>query len=86
MEKMTREQIRDLLKRYALACNALLELEKSGLVNLYHQIWGLYLAGQCDIVIAVTSELLSTDELPEPVRSFWRDHQWKNFSEEAGVE
>ena len=75
MEKMIREQIRDLLKRYALACNALLELEKSDLMNLYQQIWSLYLAGQCDIVIAVISELLSSDELPEPVRSFWRDYQ-----------
>ena len=71
---LEREQIRDLVKRYALACNALLELKDKNLINLYEQLCRLYLAGQSDIVMEVTKELLSTDELPEPVRTFWRDH------------
>ncbi len=68
---LSKEQIKDLVKRYALACNALLELEKSDLMDLYLQICTLYLADLGNIVIAVTQELVSSDELPEPVRSYW---------------
>jgi hypothetical protein len=68
----TREQIRDLVKRYALACNAMLEARENNAMDLYPQIWDVYLAGQMDIVIAATKELLSSDELPEPVRSYWK--------------
>ena len=68
-QKMTKEQIRDLVERYGLACNAMLE---TNVLDLYQKIYALYLGGQADTVVAVTNELISSDELPEPVRSFWR--------------
>lgn len=74
IEVKTRDQIRDLVKRYALACNALLEFNRSNVVDLFQQLWDVYLEGQTDIVIAVSKELLSSDELPEPVRSYWKSH------------
>jgi len=70
---MTREQIRELVKRYALACNAQLECERSDIINLYLQLCSCYSDGQGDIVIAATQELVSSDELPDPVRSYWRE-------------
>ncbi len=67
-----KDQVRDLLKRYAFACNAMLEAKESNAMDLYQQIYALYLAGQTELVIAVTQELISSDKLPEPVRSYWR--------------
>lgn len=69
-----KDQVRDLVKRYALACNAMLEAKESNVIDLYQQIWSLYLTGWGNIVITVTQELLSSDELPELVRSHWRDN------------
>lgn len=71
--KLTREDIRDLVKSYALACNTMLLFKESDIYELYLELYRAYLAGQSDIVIAVTRELLSSDELPEPVCSYWRD-------------
>ncbi len=69
-----KDQVRDLVKRYALACNAMLEAKESNVIDLYQQIWSLYLTGWGNIVITVTQELLASDELPELVRSHWRDN------------
>jgi hypothetical protein len=74
---MTREQIRELVERYALACNAQMEFERSNIMDLYQQLHRCYLDGQGDIVNAAIQELVSSDELPEPVRSYWREFTTK---------
>lgn len=72
---MTREQIRDLVKRYALACNAMLQEKENNALDLYTQLVALYSEGQAFIIQEVVRELLSSEELPEPVRSYWKGVQ-----------